>query len=218
MLMGKQMQLQTDNDFVVLVDVTGRGAPSRRWLCLFPVLVFLWQSLFAWCLGFTHNPESLERAEGFRFALLILQIFRIYEEAYYGQLHGQLDERAWRDLNVPMRVLLGYPGIERSWRYQAYLFNEEFVKHIDQLQQDTKRFRIGGEVFQRIRYGQEKEGVGADRQPCSDCNVSKGGLHSFGCDLERCPRCNGQAVYCECPYDQRSDQPFAFLRLSVRSR
>jgi hypothetical protein len=41
-------------------------------------------------------------------------------------------------------------------------------------------FRIGGKVYQRLRYGEEAEDWGADRQPCHDCGVIKGELHIFG--------------------------------------
>jgi hypothetical protein len=69
-------------------------------------------------------------------------------------------------------------------------------------------FRIGGRIYERVRYGEEEEDWGADRQPCHDCGVTKGELHIFGCDVERCPRCESQALYCECPYDDRHiDEP-----------
>lgn len=37
---------------------------------------------------------------------------------------------------------------------------------------------------------------------CGDCGVSAGGFHHPGCDLQRCPRCGGQLVSCDCRFDE----------------
>ena len=57
---------------------------------------------------------------------------------------------------------------------------------------------IGGVERQRIRYGEEADDWGADRQPCHDCGVIKDQLHVLGCDVERCQVCGGQLAFCEC--------------------
>ena len=35
---------------------------------------------------------------------------------------------------------------------------------------------------------------------CHDCGIEnkKGNVHHFGCDMERCPLCEGQLLSCEC--------------------
>ncbi len=54
----------------------------------------------------------------------------------------------------------------------------------------------------------EKTGEQIDSLAKIAAGVTKDELHIFGCDVERCPRCGGEALYCECPYDDRSiDEP-----------
>ncbi len=35
---------------------------------------------------------------------------------------------------------------------------------------------------------------------CHDCGIEnkEGNIHHFGCDMERCPKCGGQLIFCDC--------------------
>ena len=60
-------------------------------------------------------------------------------------------------------------------------------------------FVINSAEYDHIPYGEGEDDL--DHPHCDDCGVRRGLLHRLGCDLEPCPRCGGQAITCDCFYD-----------------
>jgi hypothetical protein len=50
--------------------------------------------------------------------------------------------------------------------------------------------------YAHIRFGDEGPDWGGGR--CGDCEVLPGGIHHPGCEFEKCPRCGGQLIGCDC--------------------
>jgi len=64
----------------------------------------------------------------------------------------------------------------------------------------------GSGPLPRVCYGDEPGDWGAgDGRPCSDCATPPGHFHHPGCDIERCPKCGGQAISCGCQTQEESD-------------
>ena len=59
----------------------------------------------------------------------------------------------------------------------------------------TFKYIIGadGKYYERSR-----EHFGEPSGRCGDCGIKHGGIHHYGCDVERCPKCGGQLITCDC--------------------
>lgn len=56
-----------------------------------------------------------------------------------------------------------------------------------------------------IKYGDEGDDWFDSSIRCHDCNVVKGSYHHSGCDVERCPKCGGQLITCDCNSELHGD-------------
>jgi len=63
---------------------------------------------------------------------------------------------------------------------------------------DTIRREVERKKRSRIPFGQEVWAGQAVPGNCHDCGVKKGKLHKPFCDVERCPKCRQQLLYCGC--------------------
>lgn len=59
-------------------------------------------------------------------------------------------------------------------------------------------YRIENNEFKRLAFGDEENYTMFNQIICGDCGVKKGMYHTYGCDHEQCPRCNGQLISCKC--------------------
>jgi hypothetical protein len=62
--------------------------------------------------------------------------------------------------------------------------------------QNQPTVELQGVVYPRVRYGTDYPN---GKDLCRDCGVEHGQFHVRGCCVERCPRCEDQAISCPCP-------------------
>ena len=81
------------------------------------------------------------------------------------------------------------------------------MKTADGCIEDDICFPADGDFLPQIPYTEEDRFHFGDSIPaerCHDCNCKQGEFHHPGCDMEECPRCNGQLISCGCLYETPS--------------
>jgi hypothetical protein len=89
--------------------------------------------------------ESLEGSDLARFNSYMHSVFRTVESAYYQHLDGHADPRVWRGMEVVLREVNAFPGVQAWWRLRSHWFDDAFAKFIDRHQQTAKPPRLFGE-------------------------------------------------------------------------
>jgi hypothetical protein len=117
-----------------------------------------------------------------------------------GELHSHINMELWEEEASLMEFfkseVVTYNNVE---------VNKKYPKEMMQAQ-STPVYFFNGEVFPRIRFGDENYGSISIHETgrCHDCNVTLGQYHVFGCDWEQCPKCYGQAIGCGCSWREDS--------------
>lgn len=70
---------------------------------------------------------------------------------------------------------------------------------------DGRACTLGTAVVEGVSYHRVPYEPAHPAAHCHDCATPDDGLHHPGCDMERCPRCAGQAISCGCRW--AGDEP-----------
>lgn len=126
-----------------------------------------------------------------------------------GELHAHIHEDLWETEAELMELFKA--------KFITY-YSEEVHSAFPREMLDAQylvEYIIAGEVFQRIRHGDEVfNGVRHKNERCAECLVKLGEYHVPGCDWERCPKCFGQAIGCGCGDDDKVEEDLIDIRVT----
>lgn len=83
--------------------------------------------------------------------------------------------------------------------YRGMRVNREWVDELRKAQ-ELATYMIGGELYERLVFGEEPGRKGRPETPCPGCAARVGEFHVSGCEYETCPACLNPALECSCAY------------------
>ena len=87
-----------------------------------------------WHQGITQGLETLSDDDAVQFSAYLIEVFRIWEGAYF-QFHDEdLDERLWNSVKTQMSDLVSTKTFRQWWPIRSRYFSEDFRNYIDNLE------------------------------------------------------------------------------------
>ena len=134
---------------------------------------------------------------------------------FYCDFYNRYIKRHYKDdlyIKIKNEYLSEYQLECVNFKDRIVFYNEVlmplYMKKEIENEQKIKYFIENGKKYERIPYGDEIKyyKYNTDDEyystysniPCHDCFVVKGQYHLNGCDVEVCPKCNGQLLSCDC--------------------
>ena len=74
--------------------------------------------------------NSLDGSRVPRFSALMCHLFRVFEDQFYQQNEGHLDQRVWQGFEGPMNDIIAYPGVKDWWKTRSHWYSQEFQSFI----------------------------------------------------------------------------------------
>ena len=74
-----------------------------------------------------------------QFFMMLLSMFRRYENTAYQHRRGYLEEEAWEGLRGNMRAIAERPGFEWFWGRAKSGFSDSFVTEVEKLKAQAKQ-------------------------------------------------------------------------------
>lgn len=114
------------------------------------------------------------------------------------ELHNFINDNLW-EVEAELMTYFNQKFFIYNSEEVHHLFPKDFIeaKYINE-------YLIKGELYTRVKYGEEQyqDEIRHTKETCAECMVKLGEFHVPGCDWEECPKCSGQAICCECSFEE----------------
>jgi hypothetical protein len=95
-----------------------------------------------------HIPEQLSPIDKIRFEQFMCSIFNFFENLYYQNENGLLDEHLWSGWHKLMESNLKETGFQDYWKDHSYFYSERFSKYIESV--------IGGSILKNKKISRNR--------------------------------------------------------------
>jgi len=77
------------------------------------------------------NPDDLDELEHVQFSMLVMSLFRHYENLHYQFLSGSMDSDTWTGWKIRISSSINQTGPQKFWQQQKETFSPKFQRFID---------------------------------------------------------------------------------------